>query len=93
MTVHADEYEGKETHPLLTGAQMYAPSVEISVGGPLESGNRSTERFSYTTLGHVLTASTSHCRDTCPSMPIAALFIIARNWKKPWCFINENEVH
>lgn len=43
----------RNTHMLLIGVQICTAAVEISAADPHESGNRSTPRFSYTTLGHI----------------------------------------
>jgi hypothetical protein len=39
--------------PVVGGLQTCAIAMEIGVAVPQEAGNRSTSRFSYTSLGHI----------------------------------------
>ena len=73
-------------HPFDLGQQACTAITDINMVVPQEDGNRSTTRFSYTTLGQtqrMLHPTTETL--TCSSMCSAALFTIARNWKQPRC--------
>jgi hypothetical protein len=71
----------RNTSPLLVGLQACATTLEISLAVPQKIGHSSTGRSSNTSPGpeDVPTGN----KDTCSTMFIAALFIIARSWKNP----------
>lgn len=70
----------KNTHPSLVRVQTCTTTVEISVAVLQEDGNISASRTWYPTYPKDLI---SCYRDICSSLLIAALFMIARNWKQP----------
>jgi hypothetical protein len=65
------------------GLQTGITTLEINQEVPLQIGNRSTKKSSYTTLGNM--------PKRCPTMPQGStmfkgiLFVIARSWKQPRC--------
>lgn len=69
---------------LLMGMQTGITPMTISVVVPQNAENRSTSRSSCT-LSIYTQRTSPYYRNTCSSMSIAALFIIARNWKQPRC--------
>ena len=69
---------------LLVGMQTSTATMENSVEIPLKTGNRTAYNPAIPLLG-IHTEETRIERDTCTSMFIAALFIIARTWKQPRC--------
>ena len=69
---------------LLVGMQTSTATMENSVEIPLKTGNRTAYNPAIPLLG-IHTEETRIERDTCNSMFIAALFIIARTWKQPRC--------
>ena len=70
---------------LLVGMQTSTATMENSVEIPYKTGNRIAIWPSNPLLG-IHTEETRIERDTCTPMFIAALFTIARTWKKPrWC--------
>jgi hypothetical protein len=67
------------TPPLLVGLQAGTTTLEISLVVPQKIDPAITLMGTYT-------EDTPTCnKDTCSTMFIAALFIIARNWKEPRC--------
>ena len=46
--------EKRNIYSLLVGMQSCTDTMEISIVVPQEAGNRSTSRFSYITLGHIV---------------------------------------
>jgi hypothetical protein len=68
----------RNTPPLLVGLKAGKATLEISLGVPQKTGHSTTGRFSNTSSGHI----PRRCnKDTCSTMFIAALFIIARSRK------------
>jgi hypothetical protein len=65
---------------LLVGLKAGTTTLEISLTVPQKTGH-STTRESRNTSEDVPTGK----KDTCSTMFIAALFIIARSWKEPKC--------
>ena len=71
---------------LLVGLQADATTLEISLVVPQKIGHSTTWEPSYTIPGHIYPEEAPTCnKDTCSTMFIAALFIIARSWKEPRC--------
>jgi hypothetical protein len=66
------------TPPMLVGLQTYTTTLEIGLEVSQKIENSSISGLNYATPGHIL-------KDTCSTMFIVALFIIARNWKQPRC--------
>lgn len=77
----------ERAHPLLVGVQTCRVIMEISMTVPQEDGNQSTVRSRYTALGHIPKGYFKHPHYS--TMFVAALFMIARNWKQPRCTSTE----
>ncbi|KAL6047238.1 hypothetical protein STEG23_021923, partial [Scotinomys teguina] len=75
----------RNTPPLLVGMQIGTTTLESSMANSQKIGNHSSYRPSHTTLGHIPKECQSYHKDTCSTMFIAALFVIARTWKQPRC--------
>jgi hypothetical protein len=76
----------RNTPPLLVGLQAGTTTLEISLAVPQKIGHSTTARSSNTSPGHIYPEDVPTCnKDTCPTMFIATLFIIARSWKEPRC--------
>jgi hypothetical protein len=73
------------TPPLLVGVQTLLAIMGINITVSQKVGNPSTPRPSYTNHSWTYTQRIPCPKDTCSTMFIAALFIIARNWKQPTC--------
>jgi hypothetical protein len=71
----------RNTPQLLVGLQACTTTLEISLAVPQKIGHSTTGGSRNTSPGHVPTGK----KDTCCTMFIAALFIIARSWKEPRC--------
>ena len=74
----------KNTPPLLVGVQASTTNLEINLAVPQKIGH-STEDPAITLLGIYPEDVPTGKKDTCSTMFIAALFIIARSWKEPRC--------
>jgi hypothetical protein len=76
----------KEEHSSFVGglASLYNHS-EISLGVPQKIGHSTTGGSSNTSPGHISSRCSTGKKDTCSTMFIAALFVIARSWKGPRC--------
>jgi hypothetical protein len=72
----------RNTPPLLVGLQACTTTLEISLVVPQKTGHSTTGRSSNTSPGHPEDIPTGN-KDTCSTMFISALFIIARSWKEP----------
>jgi len=70
---------------LLVGMQTSTATMENSVEIPLKTGKRTAIRPRYLGLLGIHTEETRTERNTCTSMFITALFMIARTWKQPRC--------
>ena len=76
----------RNTPPLLVGLQANTITLEFSLAVPQKIAHSTTERSSNTSPGHIPRRCSPTCnKDTCSSMLIAPLFVIARNWKGPRC--------
>ena len=76
----------RNTPPLLVGLQIGTTTLEISLAVPQKTGHLTSGISCYTTLLGIYPKDSSACnKDTCSTMFIAALFIIARSWKEPRC--------
>jgi hypothetical protein len=72
--------------PLLVLLQAGTTSLEISLTVPQKIGHSTIGRSSNTSPGHIHPEDVpTGNKDTCSTMFIAALFIIARSWKGPRC--------
>jgi hypothetical protein len=75
----------RNTPPLLVGLQTGTTTLEINLEVPQKIGGRS-EGLDIPLVGIYPKKDAPPChRDTCSSMFIAALFVIARSWKQPRC--------
>jgi hypothetical protein len=70
----------RNTPSLLMGLQVCTTTLEISLVVPQEIGQGNTRRSSI----YPEDVPTGN-KDTCPTIFIAALFIIARSWKETRC--------
>jgi hypothetical protein len=74
------------TPPLLVGLQACTTTLEISLEIPQKIGHSTTpEDPTIPLLGIYPEDVPTGNKDTCSTMFIAALFIIARSWKEPRC--------
>jgi hypothetical protein len=71
----------RNTPPLLVGLQAGTTTLEISLMAPQKIEHSATGRSSNTTP-HPEDAPTCN-KDTCSTMFIATLFIMARSWEEP----------
>jgi hypothetical protein len=79
----------KNTLPLLVGLQAGTTSLEISLEFPPKIGHSTMEDPAIPLLGIYPEDAPICNKDACSTMFIAALFIIARNWKEPRCSSTE----
>jgi hypothetical protein len=80
------------TPPLLVGLQADTTTLEISLAVPQKIGHSTTGGSSNTSLGIYPEDVPSCNKDTCSTMFLAALFIIARIWKEPRCPSTEERI-
>jgi hypothetical protein len=74
---------GQGEHSFIAGGRAnYTNTLEINLMVCQKSGNSFTSRSSCTTPENI--PKRIH-KDTCSTILIVALFIIARNWKQPRC--------
>jgi hypothetical protein len=84
----------RNTPPLLVGLQAGTTTLEISLTVPQKIDIvLTTGESSYNTLGIYPKDAPTYNKDTCSSMFIAALFIIARIWKQHRCHSTEEWIH
>jgi hypothetical protein len=74
----------RNTPSLLVGLQACTTTLEISLAVPQKIGHSTTRGSCNTSPGHPEDVPTGK-KDTCSTMFIAVLFIIARRWKEPRC--------
>jgi hypothetical protein len=74
----------RNTPPLLVGLQACTITLDVSLEVPQKVGHNATGRSSNTSPGHIPEEVPNGNKNTCSTMFIAALFIIARSWKE--CF-------
>ena len=75
----------RNTPPLLVGLQACTTTLEVSLEVPQKIGHNTTGRSSNTSPGHIPRRIPTGNKNTCYTMFIAALFIIARSCKEPRC--------
>jgi hypothetical protein len=75
----------RNTPPLLVGLQAYTTTLQISLAVPQKIGHSTTRDPTIPLLGIYPEDVPNGKRDTCSTMFIAALFIIARSWKEHRC--------
>ena len=86
MTVYAGQDAEKEEHSSTAGGVLTCTAtVEISMATPQENGKEPTTISSNSTLRHIPNEAQSCNKDRCSMMFMAALFVVARNWKQPSC--------
>ena len=73
----------RKTPPLLVGLQSGTTTLEVSLALPQKTEHNTTWGPSYTTPGHIPKDTPTYNKDTCSTVFIATLFIIARSWKQP----------
>jgi hypothetical protein len=79
---------------LLMGLQSGTTNLEISLAVPQKIGHSTIWGPSYTIPGHIYPEDAPTCnKDTCSTMFIAAIFIIARIWKGPRCSSTDQGEH
>jgi hypothetical protein len=79
----------RNTLPLLVGLQAGTTTVEISMAVSQEIGQSAIPGPSYTTPGHIPQDAPTYKENTCSTLFIAALCIIARSWTEPRCLSKE----
>jgi hypothetical protein len=75
----------RNTPPLLVGLQACKTTQEIRLAVTQKIAHSTTRGSCNTSPGHISRRCSNIKKDTCSSMFIAALFIIARSWKEPTC--------
>jgi hypothetical protein len=75
----------RNTPPLLVELQACTTTLEISLVVPQKTGHSTTGRSNVPLLGIYPEEIPTGNKDTCSTMFIAALFLIARSWKEPSC--------
>ena len=75
----------RNTPPLLVGLQACTTTLEISLAVPQKIAHSTTGGSAIPLLGIYPEDVPTGKKDTCSTMFIAALFIIARSWKEPRC--------
>jgi hypothetical protein len=75
-------WRNRNTPPFLVGLQACTTTLEISLAVPQKIGHSTT---AIPFLGIYPEDVPTSKKDTCTTMFIAALFIIARSWKEPRC--------
>ena len=71
------------TSPLLVGVQTGTAPLDISMAVSQKIGKQPTSRPSNTNFGYIPKDAQSYHKDMCPTMFIAASFVIVRTWKQP----------
>jgi hypothetical protein len=75
----------RNTPPLMVGLQACITTLEISLAVPQINGHRNTGGSRIPLLGIYPENIPTSKKDTCSTMFIAAVFIIARSWKEHRC--------
>jgi hypothetical protein len=89
----------RDTPPLLMRLQAFTTTLEISLAVPQKIGHSNTGGYHNTSPGHIYIEDVpTGKKDTCSTMFLASLFIIARSWIEPRCpsteeWIEKNVVH
>jgi hypothetical protein len=79
----AKMWNNRNTPPLLVGLQAVTNTLEISLAVPQKIGHSTTLAI---LLLDIYPEDAPTCnKNTCSTMFIAVLFIIARSWKEPRC--------
>jgi hypothetical protein len=83
----------RDTPPLLVGLQASTNTLEISLVVPQKLDIVLLEYPAIPLLGIYPERVPTYNKDTCSTMFIADLFIIARSWKEPRCLSTEEWSH
>jgi len=75
-------WRNRNTPPLLIGLQVDTTTLEISVDVPIKLDIVLPEDPAMPLLGMHPKGALTYSKDTCSTIFIAALFIIARSWKE-----------
>jgi hypothetical protein len=75
----------RNTPPFLVGLQAGTTTLEVSMDFPQKIGHSLLENPAIPLLGIYPEEVPTGKKNTCSTMFIAALFIIARSWKEPRC--------
>ena len=75
----------RNTPPLLVGLQACTTTLEVGLVVPQKIGHSTTRRSSNIPIFQYPEDVPTVNKNTCSTMLIAALFIIARSWKEPRC--------
>jgi hypothetical protein len=81
----AGMWRKRNTPPLLVGLQACTTTLEISLAVPQKIGHSTTRVSAIPLLGIYPEDVPTSKKDTCSTMFVAALFVIARSWKEPRC--------
>jgi hypothetical protein len=79
----------RNTPPLLMGLQADTTTLEISLAVPQKIGHSLSEASAIPLLDIYPDESPIYNKDTCSTMFITALFIIAKTWEEPRCSSTE----
>jgi hypothetical protein len=82
----------RNTPPLLVGLQACTTTLEISLAVPQKLDIVLLEDPAIPLLGIYPEDVPTGKKDTCSTLFIAALFIIARSWKEPRCPSTEEQI-
>jgi hypothetical protein len=82
----------RNTPPLMVGLQACTTTLKISLVIPQKTGHNTTRRTSNTSPGHISRNVPTGNKETCFTMFLAALFIIARSWKELRCPSTEERI-
>jgi hypothetical protein len=77
-----EDVKKRNTPPLLVGLQAGTTTLEISIVVPQKIGHGTNRGSHNTSPGHISEDVPTGKKDTCSTIFIAALFIIARSWKE-----------
>ena len=75
----------RNTPPLLVGLHAGTTTLEISLAIPQKFDIELPEDSAIPLLGMYPKDAPTYNKETCSTMFIVALFIIARSWKEPKC--------
>jgi hypothetical protein len=79
------DVEKEEHSSIVGGITSWYNTLEISLVVPQKIGHSTIRRSSNSSPGHIPQNVLTCNKDTCPTMFIAVLFIIARSWEEARC--------
>ena len=85
MTTHAIQDVEQGSHSSTAGVRSCTTTLEINLEVSQNFENSSTSRTSYSVSGICPKNTPPYHKDTCSTIFIEALLVIARNWKQPRC--------